>query len=79
MHMNPTLNPEPYPALCPGLPACGLLISPLITQVLLAYEMNGVPLPRDHGAPVRVVTPGITGARSVKWLGEDGGLGRSGR
>ncbi|KAK9824449.1 hypothetical protein WJX72_010318 [[Myrmecia] bisecta] len=37
-------------------------------DVLLAYEMNGSPLPADHGYPVRVVVPGVTGARSVKWL-----------
>jgi hypothetical protein len=36
-----------------------------------AYEMNGVILDRDHGFPVRVLVPGVTGARSVKWLGED--------
>lgn len=37
-------------------------------DVLLAYEMNGEPLPRDHGAPLRVIVPGVTGCRSVKWL-----------
>jgi sulfite oxidase len=36
--------------------------------ILLALDMNGEPLPPNHGAPVRVVTPGIAGARSVKWL-----------
>jgi len=36
--------------------------------IMLALEMNGKALPPKHGAPVRVVTPGIAGARSVKWL-----------
>lgn len=39
-------------------------------DVLLAYEMNGEPLTRDHGAPVRILAPGVAGCRSVKWLGK---------
>ncbi|CAG2063938.1 unnamed protein product, partial [Timema podura] len=38
-------------------------------DTILAYEMNGNPLLRDHGFPIRVVVPGIVGARNVKWLG----------
>ena len=38
-------------------------------DVILAYEMNGEPLNRDHGYPVRVVVPGVVGVRNVKWLG----------
>lgn len=38
-------------------------------EVLLAYEMNGQPLPRDHGFPVRSGSC-VVGARHVKWLGK---------
>nr|GMC95327.1 sulfite oxidase [Ipomoea batatas] len=39
-----------------------------VADVLLAYEMNGETLNRDHGYPLRVIVPGVIGARSVKWL-----------
>ena len=39
-------------------------------DVLLALKQNGEPLTPEHGFPVRVVTPGIAGARAVKWLDE---------
>ncbi|MDQ4503036.1 sulfite oxidase [Sinomonas sp. ASV322] len=37
-------------------------------DVLLAYEMNGAPLPPQHGYPLRLVVPGWYGMASVKWL-----------
>jgi DMSO/TMAO reductase YedYZ molybdopterin-dependent catalytic subunit len=37
-------------------------------EVLVAYAMNGGPLPPQHGAPLRLVVPGWYGMASVKWL-----------
>ena len=37
-------------------------------ETLLAYEMNGEPLPVSHGFPLRAIVPGWEGAYSVKWL-----------
>ena len=37
-------------------------------DVLLAYAMNGAPLPPAHGFPLRLVVPGWYGMASVKWL-----------
>ncbi len=35
---------------------------------MLAFEMNGEPLPHYHGKPVRLVVPGWYGVANVKWL-----------
>jgi DMSO/TMAO reductase YedYZ molybdopterin-dependent catalytic subunit len=35
---------------------------------LLCYEMNGRPLPPEHGSPVRLIAPGWYGVANVKWL-----------
>jgi sulfane dehydrogenase subunit SoxC len=37
-------------------------------DAVLAYEVNGVPLPPQHGYPLRLVVPGWYGMTSVKWL-----------
>ncbi len=37
-------------------------------EALLAYEINGAPLPPQHGFPLRLVVPGWYGMTSVKWL-----------
>lgn len=37
-------------------------------DTILAYEMNGEPLPGIHGFPLRAVVPGWEGAYAVKWL-----------
>jgi sulfane dehydrogenase subunit SoxC len=37
-------------------------------EVLLAYEINGQPLPPQHGFPLRLVVPGWYGMTHVKWL-----------
>jgi sulfane dehydrogenase subunit SoxC len=37
-------------------------------EVLLAYELNGAPLPPQHGFPLRLVVPGWYGMTNVKWL-----------
>jgi DMSO/TMAO reductase YedYZ molybdopterin-dependent catalytic subunit len=36
---------------------------------LLAFELNGAPLPPQHGFPLRLVVPGWYGMTNVKWLG----------
>ena len=36
--------------------------------VMLAYEMNGVVLPQEHGFPLRLVAPGKYGMKQPKWI-----------
>ncbi|MGZ3680423.1 MAG: molybdopterin-dependent oxidoreductase [Ktedonobacterales bacterium] len=47
-----------------GLPLADLLQA----RTLLAWQMNGAPLPARHGYPVRVVVPGRYGEQSAKWV-----------
>ncbi|HEX8433419.1 MAG TPA: sulfite oxidase [Longimicrobium sp.] len=44
------------------------LAKALHPDTLLALEMNGAPIPAEHGAPVRLVVPGWYGMASVKWV-----------
>jgi len=39
-----------------------------LNDAMLAYEMDGKPLAREHGAPVRVVIPEMYGYKNVKWV-----------
>jgi len=41
---------------------------PIIDQMMLCWENNGVPLLREHGYPLRIITPGWYGDNNVKWL-----------
>ncbi|WP_353947304.1 sulfite oxidase [Streptomyces sp. HUAS MG91] len=47
-----------------------LPVAKALDDVLLAYEMNGEPLPPDHGAPVRLIVPSWIGIASIKWVGD---------
>jgi DMSO/TMAO reductase YedYZ molybdopterin-dependent catalytic subunit len=42
----------------------------LLDGTILAYEMNGKPLERQHGFPVRALVVGLYGIKNVKWLSE---------
>ncbi len=40
----------------------------LEATTLLAFAMNGAPLPERHGYPVRAIVPGLYGEKNVKWI-----------
>ena len=45
-----------------------LLLSHHLRVKAHGAQMNGKPLSADHGFPIRVIVPGVSGCRSVKWL-----------
>lgn len=40
----------------------------LLGEVIIAFEMNGGPIPASHGGPLRAIVPGCYAVDSVKWL-----------
>ncbi|PZU94109.1 MAG: molybdopterin containing oxidoreductase [Chelatococcus sp.] len=52
------------PAISRGLP----IAKALAPETLLAFEMNGEPMPALHGGPLRIVAPGFPGSAWQKWL-----------
>lgn len=47
-----------------------LPLAKALDDTLIAWEMNGEPLPPDHGFPARLIVPGWVGIAGIKWLGE---------
>jgi len=43
-------------------------LSKAMDDCILAFEMNGEPLPSGHGAPVRLIVPGWAGDHWMKWV-----------
>ncbi len=39
-----------------------------LANAILAYEMNGEPLPQEHGYPARLIIPGLYGYKMPKWI-----------
>ena len=62
-------HPEGAPPFQSSLPLGQILETPPGQMpVILAYKMNGQPIPATHGGPVRVFVPGSYGSRSIKWV-----------
>ena len=40
----------------------------MMDDIMIAYRMNGVPLPLGHGFPARMIVPGHYGMKHVQWL-----------
>ncbi len=63
-HESPDVTPAGAPALSRGLP----LSKALADETIVAFRMNGEPLPALHGGPARIVAPGFPGSAWQKWL-----------
>jgi DMSO/TMAO reductase YedYZ molybdopterin-dependent catalytic subunit len=59
---------EPKPPVAISYTRSAPVAKALQPEVLIAYQMNGRDLSRDHGYPVRAIVPGHYGMASVKWL-----------
>jgi len=52
-----------------SVPGASWIFSPeQLERAILAVRMNGAPLPRDHGFPVRLIVPGWYGCACIKWV-----------
>ncbi len=54
----------------PGVPPFlrSIPLAKALDDTLLAWSMNGAPLPRLHGGPLRAIVPGWYGMASTKWV-----------
>lgn len=43
-------------------------LADVIDNAVIAFEMNGEPIPAVHGGPVRLILPGFYGVNNIKWL-----------
>lgn len=63
------VRPQALQAECRGASLVrGVEVDKLVKDGLLAFEMNGRPLPHLHGGPVRLVVPGWGGINWIKWI-----------
>jgi DMSO/TMAO reductase YedYZ molybdopterin-dependent catalytic subunit len=65
-HLHAFGADEPPPGEPPFLRSLDL--QKAVADAIVAYEMNGEPLPSLHGAPARLVVPGWAGEHWMKWL-----------
>jgi DMSO/TMAO reductase YedYZ molybdopterin-dependent catalytic subunit len=69
-HVRPTAQAQAVQFVSAEIPYVDYLTldQARLRDVMLAYEMDGKPLAREHGAPVRLVMPEMYGYKSVKWV-----------